>query len=97
MTNVNIYTKEQREAHVEGWKKSGLTQRKYSSLNGIKEGTLNTWVQRAKKTKEKSFVLVKKESPIISSNISIEYMGAKLLVSKESAEWVFRTLKQVNG
>ena len=35
MTNVNIYTKEQRKAYVEGWKNSGLSQREYSSLNGL--------------------------------------------------------------
>ena len=97
MTNVNSYTKEERKAYVEDWKKSGLTQREYSSLNGIKVATLNTWVHRANKAKGTSLVLINKKSPVVSNNISMEYMGAKLLVSKESAEWVFRALKKVNG
>ena len=97
MTNVNIYTKEQSKAYVEGWKNSGLSQREYSSLNGLKVTTLNTWVKRSKESKEKSLVLIKKKSPVGSNNISMEYMGAKLLISKESAEWVFRALKEVNG
>ena len=59
MTNVNIYTKEQRKAYVDGWKNSGLSQREYSSLNGLKATTLNTWVKRSKESKEKSLVLIK--------------------------------------
>lgn len=97
MTNVNIYTEEERKAHVEGWKKSGLTQIEYSNLNGLKKTTLCTWIKRAREQKEKSLVLIKKKSPVDSHNISMEYMGAKLTISKESAEWVFRALKAVNG
>ncbi len=97
MANVNIYTKEQRKAYVDDWKNSGLSQREYSSLNGVKATTLNTWVKRSKESKEKSLVLIKKKSQVNSNNISIEYMGAKLTISKESAEWVFKALKAVNG
>lgn len=97
MTNVNIYTKEERKAYVDGWKNSGLTQREYASLNGLKVTTLNTWVARSKESKEKSLVLIKKKSPVDSHNISMEYMGAKLTINKESAEWVFKVLKAVNG
>ena len=42
--------------------KSGLSQREYSSLNGIKVTTLNTWVKRSKESKERSLVLIRKKS-----------------------------------
>ena len=46
MTNLNIYTTEQRKAYVEDWKKSGLTQKEYSAPSGLKDTTLSTWVQK---------------------------------------------------
>lgn len=97
MTNLNIYTTEQRKAYVEDLKKSGLTQKEYSALNGLKETTLSTWVQREKQEKDKSLVLIKKKSHVVTQNISIEYMGAKLLVNEDSVECVFRALRKVNG
>lgn len=36
MTNIRTYTEEERKAHVDGWKNSGLTQIEYSNLNGLK-------------------------------------------------------------
>lgn len=47
MTNIRTYTEEERKAHVDGWKNSGLTQIEYSNLNGLKKTTLCTWIKRA--------------------------------------------------
>ena len=97
MTNVNIYTKEQRKAYVDGWKNSGLSQREYSSLNGLKVTTLNTWVKRSKESKEKSLVLIKKKSSVISHNISAEYMGAKIKADKKTLSTILMTIKNISG
>ena len=97
MTNVNIYTKEQRKAYVDGWKNSGLSQREYSSLNGLKVTTLNTWVKRSKESKEKSLVLIKKKSSVISHNISVEYMGAKIKADEKTLSIILMTIKNING
>ncbi len=97
MTNVNIYTKEQRKAYVEGWKNSGLSQREYSSLNGLKATTLNTWVKRSKESKEKSLVLIKKKSPVVLHNISVEYMGAKIKADEKTLSIILMTIKNING
>ena len=96
MTNVNIYTKEQRKAYVDGWKNSGLTQREYASLNGLKETTLNTWVRRSKESKEKSLVLIKKKSPVDSHKISIEYMGAKINADEKTLSAILMTIKNIS-
>ena len=46
MTNIRTYTEEERKAHVDGWKNSGLTQIEYSNLNGLKKTTLCTWYNK---------------------------------------------------
>ncbi len=97
MTNVNIYTKEQRKAYVDGWKNSGLSQREYSSLNGLKATTLNTWVKRSKESKEKSLVLIKKKSPVVLHNISVEYMGAKIKADEKTLSTILMTIKNISG
>ena len=97
MTNVNIYTKEQRKAYVDGWKNSVLSQREYSSLNGLKATTLNTWVKRSKESKEKSLVLIKKKSPVVLHNISVEYMGAKIKAAEKTLSIILMTIKNING
>ena len=97
MTNVNIYTKEQRKAYVDGWKNSGLSQREYSSLNGLKATTLNTWVKRSKESKEKSLVLIKKKSPVVLHNISVKYMGAKIKADEKTLSIILMTIKNING
>lgn len=71
---------------VEDWKASGLTQKAFSALHGIKVATLGYWVARSKEVDGGSFIPITGGSGRSSEPIEIIYpTGVRLRVEANLA------------
>ncbi len=62
--------------HLESWKSSGISLRKYCELNGINKNTFGYWIQKLKK-------LNKKKSSFIRLNISQDFISTFEITIKD--------------
>lgn len=46
-----LYTKEQKQRHVDAWRQSGLTQRAYCHQHGIKRSSFKNWSSNSSRQK----------------------------------------------
>jgi len=89
------------KGHLESWKASGISRRKYCEVNGINTNTFGYWIQRFKK-------MNKKESSFIRLNISKDFVSTFEITIKnkyriklnnnycsESLQKLIRTLESV--
>jgi hypothetical protein len=71
---------------VEDWKASGLTQKSFSALHGIKVATLGYWVAKSKETDVHSFIPISDNSSRSSEQVEIIYpTGVRLRVGNDLA------------
>ena len=71
---------------VEDWKASGLTQKAFSALQGIKVATLSYWVAKSKEqeTGSRGFIEMPSESAVKGKQIEIIYpTGVRLKVPRD--------------
>src|SRR5690606_21804395 len=69
---------------VEDWKASGLTQKAFSALHGIKVATFGYWVARSKELDGGDFILLTSGSARRSEPIEIIYpTGVRLKVPRD--------------
>src|SRR5690554_5175478 len=82
-------TQEKREkmlSMVEDWKASGLTQKAFSALHGIKVATLGYWVAKSKEPKVAGFIALTGKPVTSSERIEIIYpTGVRLRVANDLA------------
>ena len=71
---------------VADWQASGLTQKAFSALHGIKVATLGYWVARSKEADGNRFIPITSGSARSSEPIEIIYpTGVRLKVSRDLA------------
>lgn len=82
-------TQEKREkmlSMVEDWKASGLTQKTFSALHGIKVATLGYWVARSKEPEGHNFIPITDSLRKGSQQVEIIYpTGVRLRVENDLA------------
>jgi len=71
---------------VDDWKASGLTQKAFSALHGIKVATLRYWIARSKESEVPGFIPIASSSSNGSERIEIIYpTGVRLMVDNDLA------------
>ena len=88
------------KGHLENWKSSGISQRKYCEENGINKNTFNYWCKKIKKNrKESSFIRLDITQDFVSTfEITIKSKYTIKLNNNycsESLQNLIRTLESV--
>jgi hypothetical protein len=84
----NPEVKEQMFAHIEQWKKSDLSQKKYCSQHNIRYHVFHYWFKRFREAlpvidKMSSFVKLQVEQPATAANAELIFPDGKRLVFHE--------------
>ena len=94
---MKSYTREERQEHLENWRKGGLSKAEYAKSAGIVETTFYNWAQKAGKKKQ-GFVEIQK-SKIASTihEIIIEKGSVSIRVPLSAGTEGLRTILAALG
>lgn len=69
------YSREERAAHWQAWKDSGLTQSVYCDQNGLKSSSFKNWGNNRPKAK---LIPVKLSSPLVGTSVTVNWYGSEI-------------------